>query len=47
MIFNFRFAVTALSLLCLLVSCDNNKIDTKLDLAITAKQAYYRALSTT
>jgi hypothetical protein len=38
MIFNFRFAVTGLALLCLLISCDNNKIDTKLDPSITAKQ---------
>jgi hypothetical protein len=38
MIFNFRFAVTGLALLCLLVSCDNNKIDIKLDPTIAAKQ---------
>jgi hypothetical protein len=38
MIFNFRLAVTGLALLYLLVSCDNNKINTKPDPTIAAKQ---------
>lgn len=38
MIFNFRFAITGLALLCLLISCDNNKIDTKLDPTLAAKK---------